>query len=73
MLDRHGYAEPVGLARRCRRTIYQNFVGTIVVDVAGMVLAGLGLLGPLLAAFVHVASEFAFILNSSRLLPGRRT
>jgi hypothetical protein len=27
------------------------------------------LLGPLSAAFVHVASELAFILNSARLLP----
>jgi len=28
-------------------------------------------LNPLLAAFIHVASEMAFILNSARLLPGR--
>ena len=28
-------------------------------------------LGPLLAAFIHVASELTFILNSARLLPGR--
>jgi Cd2+/Zn2+-exporting ATPase/Cu+-exporting ATPase len=32
-------------------------------------LAALGLLAPLLAAFVHVASELAFILNSASLLP----
>jgi Cd2+/Zn2+-exporting ATPase/Cu+-exporting ATPase len=34
-------------------------------------LAAFGLLGPLLAAFIHVASELTFILNSARLLPGR--
>ena len=28
-------------------------------------------MGPLLAAFIHVASELTFILNSARLLPGR--
>ena len=36
----------------------------------GIVLASLGFLNPLLAAFIHVASEMAFILNSARLLPG---
>ena len=34
-----------------------------------MGLAAFGLLNPLLAAFIHVASELAFILNSARLLP----
>ena len=28
-----------------------------------------GMLNPLLAAFIHVSSELAFILNSARLLP----
>jgi hypothetical protein len=36
----------------------------------GVALAALNLLNPLLAAFIHVASELAFILNSTRLLPG---
>jgi Cd2+/Zn2+-exporting ATPase/Cu+-exporting ATPase len=31
-------------------------------------LAALGLLNPLFAAFIHVSSELAFILNSARLL-----
>ena len=48
----------------------RNFVGTIAVDTLGIVLAGLGFLNPLLAAFIHVASEMTFILNSARLLPG---
>ena len=47
----------------------QNFYGTLAVDAAGMALAGLGFLTPLFAAFIHVASELAFILNSTRLLP----
>jgi cation transport ATPase len=33
--------------------------------------AVLGFLNPLLAAFIHVTSELAFILNSTRLLPSR--
>lgn len=37
----------------------------------GIVLAGPGFLKPLLAAFIHVSSELLFILNSTRLLPGR--
>jgi Cd2+/Zn2+-exporting ATPase/Cu+-exporting ATPase len=56
------------LARRCYRIIIVNFVGTIAVDGVGVVLAAVGLLNPLLAAFIHVSSELAFILNSARLL-----
>jgi hypothetical protein len=32
-------------------------------------MAALGLLNPLLAAFIYVTSELAFILNSTRLSP----
>ncbi len=63
------FVETVRVARRVRRTIWQNFAGTLTVDALGIVLAALGLLGPLLAAFIHVASEMTFILNSARLLP----
>jgi cation transport ATPase len=41
------------------------------VDALGIGLAAFGFLNPLLAAFIHVASELTFILNSARLLPGR--
>ena len=61
--------ETLSIARRCRRTIMQNFVGTLVVDTVGVGLAAFGFLNPLLAAFIHVSSEMAFILNSARLLP----
>jgi len=56
-------------ARRCRHTILQNFVGTLVVDSIGVGLAAFGFLNPLLAAFIHVSSEMVFILNSATLLP----
>ena len=61
--------ETLQTARRCRHTIMQNFVGTLVVDSIGVGLAAFGFLNPLLAAFIHVSSEMAFILNSARLLP----
>jgi Cd2+/Zn2+-exporting ATPase/Cu+-exporting ATPase len=61
--------ETLQTARRCRRTIMQNFVGTLVVDSVGVGLAAFGFLNPLLAAFIHVSSEMVFILNSARLLP----
>jgi heavy metal translocating P-type ATPase len=61
--------ETLSIARRCHRTIMQNFVGTLVVDSIGVGLAAFGFLNPLLAAFIHVSSEMAFILNSARLLP----
>ena len=62
-------AETVKIARRCKRIILENFVGTLVVDGLGIGLAAFGLLDPLLAAFIHVSSELAFILNSTRMLP----
>jgi len=61
--------ETLRIARRCRGIIMQNFVGTLVVDSLGVGMAAFGLLNPLLAAFIHVTSELAFILNSTRLLP----
>jgi P-type Cu+ transporter len=63
------FAETVAIARRTRRIIWQNFIGTVAVDTLGIALAAAGLLDPLFAAFIHVASEMTFILNSARLLP----
>jgi P-type E1-E2 ATPase len=67
--DLFKFVETLQLARRTRRTILQNFVGTLAVDGVGIALAAAGFLNPPLAAFIHVASELAFILNSARLLP----
>ena len=65
--DLSKFVETVRIARRCRSIIY-HFYGTLAVDAAGMLLASIGLLNPLLAAFIHVPSELTFILNSTRLL-----
>jgi Cd2+/Zn2+-exporting ATPase/Cu+-exporting ATPase len=65
------FAETLAIARRTRSIIWANFAGTIGVDAVGIGLAAFGLLNPLFAAFIHVASELTFILNSARLLPAR--
>jgi heavy metal translocating P-type ATPase len=64
--------DTIKISRRCRRIIMQNFGGTLAVDSVGVGLAAFGILNPLLAAFIHVASELTFILNSARLLPGAK-
>jgi Cu+-exporting ATPase len=63
------FVDTIKIARRCRRVIWFNFAGTILVDTVGMCLAFAGMLSPLLAALVHVGSELAFILNAARLFP----
>ncbi|MGB8029154.1 MAG: cation-translocating P-type ATPase [Terracidiphilus sp.] len=65
------FVETVRVAKSCRAIILQNFYGTLIVDTIGIGLAAAGYLNPLLAAFIHVASELTFILNSTRLLPPR--
>lgn len=67
------FVETLQLARRTRGIIMTNFGGTLVVDAIGIALAAAGFLNPLLAAFIHVTSELAFILNSARLLPNHQT
>ena len=65
-------AHTVQVAKRARRIVMFNFAGTIAVDLIGIGLAAFGLLSPVAAALIHVGSETAFILNSARLIPGRR-
>ena len=67
--DLRKFVEALKTARWCRGVIFQNFYGTLIVDAIGIALAAMGLIHPLLAAFIHVSSELAFILNSTRLLP----
>ena len=63
--------ETAELTRDVSLRMITDFAGTIGVDAVGIALAAVGLLNPLLAAFIHVASELGFILNSARLLPPR--
>ncbi|MGH6740244.1 MAG: heavy metal translocating P-type ATPase [Bradyrhizobium sp.] len=70
--DLERFVEALAIAKRTRGIIWQNFAGTLIVDTIGIGLAAVGVLGPVLAAFVHVSSELVFILNSARLLPRAR-
>lgn len=67
------FVETIQTARHARGIIMQNFYGTIAVDIVGMILAGIGIVGPILAAFIHVSSELLFILNSARLISLKRS
>ena len=62
------FVDTLQLTQRCRRIIFFNFGGTLLVDVVGMMMGAAGWLNPMLAAFIHVSSELVFILNSARLL-----
>jgi Cd2+/Zn2+-exporting ATPase/Cu+-exporting ATPase len=61
--------ETLRIARWTNHIIFQNFVGTLVIDAIGVGCAMAGLLDPLAAAFIHVGSEAVFVLNATRLLP----
>ena len=61
------FTETLKIARLTRWIILQNFAGTIAVDMIGIGLAAAGLLNPTLAAFIHVAFEMTFVLNSAWL------
>ncbi|MET0743241.1 MAG: cation-translocating P-type ATPase [Microvirga sp.] len=63
------FVDTLAVARRARRIIWQNFAGTIVIDIAGIALAMIGWIGPVAAVQIHTGSELLFILNSARLLP----
>src|ERR1700693_4555776 len=64
------FVDTVRLARRTRGVILQNFVGTVVVDGAGIALGAAGALTPLLVAVITVTSELVFVLNAARLVSG---
>ncbi len=63
------FVETLDVARWTRRIIYQNFIGTVAVDVLGVIAALIGLIGPVFAIQIHTISELVFIANSTRLLP----
>ncbi len=55
-------------SRQSILAIRENFFGTLSVDGIGFVLAATGHLNPLMAAFIHIVSEFVFMVNSARLI-----
>lgn len=67
--DLERFVDTLKVAQKTRGVIFQNFSGTLIVDVVGVGLAAFGFLNPLMAAGIHVGSEFFFLLNAARLLP----
>ncbi len=58
----------VRLSRQARVSVYQNLsIGGMFI-VGGLVLSGLGLLSPIVAAFMHNAGSLMVIFNSARLV-----
>ncbi|KPK65242.1 MAG: hypothetical protein AMK73_03565 [Planctomycetes bacterium SM23_32] len=58
----------VRLSRRLRNVIIQNILFGAVFVVGGLLLGGLGYIGPVVAAVLHVLSSFIVIFNSARLV-----
>ena len=54
------------VAKRTRGIIWQNFAGTVIVDLVGMGLAAIGTLGPLLAAFIQIARSARHVASCGR-------
>jgi Cd2+/Zn2+-exporting ATPase/Cu+-exporting ATPase len=60
--------EAIRVGRRTFRTIRQNIIFGVLYNLAGVTLAALGLLPPVLAAAAQSLPDVAVFLNSSRLL-----
>jgi Cu2+-exporting ATPase len=63
--------ESIDVARKARRLVNQNFLFAAVYNVAAVPLAMLGLVSPLLAAFMMAGSSLAVTVNALRLATGK--
>lgn len=60
--------ETIRKSRKAIRTIWQNIAVANIINFAAIILAALGLLGPVAAAIVHNVGAIIVVLNSARLL-----
>lgn len=60
--------EALQLGRRTMDLVRQNFMATILVNSAAMLLGALGKISPLWAAVIHNTATLAVVLNSCRIL-----
>ncbi|MBN1270018.1 MAG: cation-translocating P-type ATPase, partial [Kiritimatiellae bacterium] len=58
----------VRLSRGARMVIFQNLGVGVLFIVGGLVLSGLGLLNPIIAAILHNAGSLIVVFNSARLV-----
>lgn len=64
--------EALQLGRRTMDLVHQNFMATILVNSAAMLLGALGRINPLWAAVIHNTATLAVVLNSCRILRTER-
>lgn len=58
----------IALARKTRKTIYQNLVLSILISVVMIALSAFGVISALAGTLLHNCGAFAVLLNSSRIL-----
>ncbi len=58
----------IRLSRMTKAIIYQNIIISAVFSMIMLVLAGIGVITPLVGAFMHNIGAFVVVFNSSRLL-----
>ena len=66
--DHSRLMEALTLGRRTMALVRQNFMATILVNSAAMILGALGRINPLWAAVIHNTATLAVVLNSCRIL-----
>ena len=66
--DPEGLMTALTIGRRTMRLIRQNFMATIAVNSAAMLLGAIGKINPLWAAIIHNTATLAVVLNSARIL-----
>ncbi len=60
--------EALQIGHRTMQLVHQNFMATILVNSAAMLLGALGKINPLWAAVIHNSATLAVVLNSCRIL-----
>ncbi len=66
--DLNKVPETIRKGRKAIRTIWQNIIVANAINLAAIIFAAFGLLGPVLAAIVHNVGSILVVLNSARLL-----
>ena len=66
--DPEGLMTALTIGRRTMRLIRKNFMATIAVNSAAMLLGAIGKINPLWAAIIHNTATLAVVLNSARIL-----
>ncbi len=66
--DPSGLMTALTIGQRTMQLIRQNFLATITVNSAAMLLGALGKINPLWAAIIHNTATLAVVLNSARIL-----